>query len=76
MFCVASAGSTALRLAGQHDVVACDINPAELAYTTRRAAGSSVKQGDAERASASLFPRYLKKTGCPGNDLDILSAFE
>lgn len=50
VFCIASAGSTALRLADQHEVVACDINPAQLAYAERRAGGGPAETGDAERA--------------------------
>ena len=50
VFCIASAGSTAVRLSAQHEVVACDINPAQLAYAERRAAGEPVERGDAERA--------------------------
>ena len=50
VFCIASAGTTALRLANQHQVVACDINPAQLAYAERRAAGGPSETGDAERA--------------------------
>lgn len=50
IFCIASAGSTALRLAAQHEVVACDINPAQLAYAQRRARGGPIEKGDAERA--------------------------
>ncbi len=50
VFCIASAGSTALRLAGRHEVVACDINPVQLAYAERRAKGGPVETGDAERA--------------------------
>ena len=34
----------------EHDVVACDINPIQLAYAERRAAGGPVEIGDAERA--------------------------
>lgn len=49
LFCIASAGSTALRLADQHEVVACDINPAQLAYAERRARGLAAETGDAER---------------------------
>ena len=49
VFCIASAGSTALRLADQHEVVACDINPTQLAYAERRARGGAVETGDAER---------------------------
>ena len=50
IFCIASAGTTALRLAGQHEVVACDINPTQLAYAEQRVRGGSVRKGDAERA--------------------------
>ncbi len=50
VFCIASAGTTALELASQHEVVACDINPAQLAYAERRARGGPVEAGDAERA--------------------------
>jgi hypothetical protein len=50
VFCIASAGATALRLADQHEVVACDINPTQLAYAQRRAGGGPVETGDAERA--------------------------
>ncbi|MFY9729117.1 MAG: hypothetical protein WAK24_00815 [Candidatus Acidiferrales bacterium] len=50
VFCIASAGATALRLADEHEVVACDLNPAQLAYAERRAAGGPFELGDAERA--------------------------
>lgn len=50
VFCIASAGCTALRLSGGRDVVACDINPAQLAYAERRARGGSPEMGEAERA--------------------------
>jgi S-adenosylmethionine:diacylglycerol 3-amino-3-carboxypropyl transferase len=50
VFCIASAGTTALRLAGDHEVVACDINPVQLAYAERRADGGHAETGDAERA--------------------------
>ena len=50
VFCIASAGVTALRLADEHEVVACDINPTQLAYAERRAAGGRPEKGDAERA--------------------------
>ncbi|MEO8799790.1 MAG: DUF3419 family protein, partial [Polyangiaceae bacterium] len=49
VFCIASAGCTALALADRHDVVACDINPAQLAYAERRIAGSAVQVGTAEK---------------------------
>jgi hypothetical protein len=50
VFCIASAGGTALELSSHHEVVACDINPAQLAYAERRASGGPVETGDAERA--------------------------
>jgi hypothetical protein len=50
VFCIASAGRTAFALADQHEVVACDINPAQLAYAERRARGVPAETGDAERA--------------------------
>jgi len=50
VFCIASAGDTALRLAEEHEVVACDINPAQLAYAESRANGGARRTGDAERA--------------------------
>jgi hypothetical protein len=49
VFCIASAGDTSLRLADRHEVVACDINPMQLAYARRRAAGEPLETGDAER---------------------------
>jgi hypothetical protein len=57
VFCIASAGATAIRLAGQNDVVACDTNPAQLAYAERRAAGAPPDAGDAERAM--VFARHF-----------------
>jgi S-adenosylmethionine:diacylglycerol 3-amino-3-carboxypropyl transferase len=50
VFCIASAGDTALKLAETHEVVACDINPTQLAYAQRRAGGAPPEAGDAERA--------------------------
>lgn len=57
VFCIASAGSTALQLAEEHEVVACDINAAQLAYAERRARGGAEEHGDAERVMnfARLF---------------------
>jgi len=50
VFCIASAGCTAMRLSNEHEVVACDVNPAQLAYAERRARGAALEVGDAERA--------------------------
>jgi hypothetical protein len=49
VFCIASAGCTALRLSFRHDVVAVDINPVQLAYAERRLAGAPGARGAAER---------------------------
>ena len=62
VFCIASAGDTARRLADEHEVVACDINPAQLAYARRRAAGGSPEAGDAERAM-SVARRFMPLVG-------------
>jgi hypothetical protein len=48
VFCIASAGCTAMSLSDRHDVVACDINPVQLDYARRRIAGGPVEQGTAE----------------------------
>jgi len=52
VFCIASAGCTAMRLCDQHEVVACDINPVQLAYAERRVRGAAAEVGDAERVMA------------------------
>jgi S-adenosylmethionine:diacylglycerol 3-amino-3-carboxypropyl transferase len=49
IFCIASAGCTALALAPEHEVVAVDINPIQLAYAERRCAGAPLERGTAER---------------------------
>ena len=49
VFCIASAACTALGLCDDHEVVACDINPAQLAYAERRIAGAPVEVGAAEK---------------------------
>ena len=54
IFCIASAGDTAMRLSLEHQVVACDINPVQLAYAERRAAGAPIETGDAERVMQIL----------------------
>ena len=52
VLCIASAGCTAMALAPQHDVVAVDINPVQLAYAERRFAGLPGVHGAAERVMA------------------------
>jgi S-adenosylmethionine:diacylglycerol 3-amino-3-carboxypropyl transferase len=63
VFCIASAGCTALRLCPDHEIVACDINPAQLAYAERRAHGAPAATGDADRAMAfvrSVAPFFVR----------------
>lgn len=50
VFCIASSGCTALRLCGEHEVTACDLNPAQLAYAEQRLRGRAAVVGEAERA--------------------------
>lgn len=52
IFCIASAGCTAMKLAPRHEVVAVDINPVQLAYAARRFAGVRGVRGSAERVMA------------------------
>ncbi len=52
IFCIASAGCTAMKLAPRHEVVAVDINPVQLAYAKRRFAGVPSVRGAAERIMA------------------------
>lgn len=49
VFCIASAGCTAMTLAPHHEVVAADINPVQLAYAQRRFDGDQGVHGRAER---------------------------
>ena len=50
IFCIASAGCTAMKLAAHHTVVAVDINPVQVAYVQERLARPvQVKRGSAER---------------------------
>lgn len=49
VLCIASAGCTAMALAGTHEIVAVDINPVQLAYAERRLAGDPATRGVAER---------------------------
>ncbi len=50
VFSIASAGDTALALAEEREVVACDVNPVQLAYAWEHAKGGRRQMGDAERA--------------------------
>jgi S-adenosylmethionine:diacylglycerol 3-amino-3-carboxypropyl transferase len=57
IFCIASAGCTAITLAAHHTVVAVDINPVQVAYVQQRLGGRAVQRGSAERILA--FARSL-----------------
>ncbi len=57
VFCIASAGCSAMQLAPHHEVVAVDINPIQLAYVEHRRMGGSSQPGSAERFMA--FARAL-----------------
>ena len=52
VFCIASAGCTAMALAPDHEVVAVDINPAQLAYARGRFDGDQAIRGRVERVMA------------------------
>jgi S-adenosylmethionine:diacylglycerol 3-amino-3-carboxypropyl transferase len=62
VFCIASAGCTAIELAQLHEVVAVDINPVQLAYAERRIAGEPCVRGVAERVMA-LARRFAPAVG-------------
>jgi S-adenosylmethionine:diacylglycerol 3-amino-3-carboxypropyl transferase len=49
VFCIASAGCTAMQLAERYEVTAVDINPVQLDYAKARLAGAPMRLGAAER---------------------------
>jgi S-adenosylmethionine:diacylglycerol 3-amino-3-carboxypropyl transferase len=53
VFCIASAGCMAMRLAERYEVTAVDINPVQLAYAKARVAGAPMRVGSAERIVAT-----------------------
>ena len=70
VFAIASAGCTALALAGHHEVVACDINPVQLEYARRRLAGAPIESGAAERVMdlpGTLCPWWAGAAGVCAN---------
>jgi hypothetical protein len=71
VFCIASAGCTALGLCDRHEVVACDINSAQLAYAAHRVAGAPIEVGTAEKVMA--FGRRLMPLA--GWSAEVLRAF-
>jgi hypothetical protein len=52
VFCIASAGCTAMELSRSHEVVAVDINAVQVAYAARRLSGGQASRGTAERMMA------------------------
>jgi S-adenosylmethionine:diacylglycerol 3-amino-3-carboxypropyl transferase len=55
VFCIASAGCTALALAARgDDVTAVDLNPAQVAYVAARAKGTPVREGRADHGFRRL----------------------
>jgi S-adenosylmethionine:diacylglycerol 3-amino-3-carboxypropyl transferase len=71
VFCIASAGCTALKLCDRHEIVACDINPTQLRYAERRIAGAPIEVGTAERVMG--FGRALMPLA--GWSAGVLDAF-
>lgn len=49
IFCIASAGCTAMKLACHHEVVAVDLNPMQVAYVRRRLTGAPIERGNADQ---------------------------
>jgi S-adenosylmethionine:diacylglycerol 3-amino-3-carboxypropyl transferase len=49
VFCIASAGCTAIALSAHHQVTAVDLNPAQVEYARQRAAGAPRKWGLLDR---------------------------
>lgn len=59
VFCIASAGCTAMHLSPYHDIVAVDINPVQLSYAKNRIEGAPMVRGTAEqvmRIGRALLP--------------------
>ena len=75
VFCIASAGDTALALARRHPVTAVDINPVQLDYARRRLGGEPSQTGSAERLLA-LGRALLPLAGWRRRDLETFLAFE
>ncbi len=75
VFCIASAGDTALALATWHPVTAVDINPVQLDYARARIAGAPARVGSAERLLA--FGRaLLPLAGWRRRDVERFLAFD
>ena len=68
VFCIASAGCTAMNLAPRHEVVALDINRVQLDYAERRFAGERAALGVVERVMAAVRP-LARTVGWSQSDL-------
>lgn len=75
VFCIASAGDTALALATRHAVTAVDINPVQLAYAQERIGGAPARVGSAERL-LSFGRALLPLAGWHRRDLETFLAFD
>ena len=53
IFCIASAGCTAMALAMRHEVVAVDVNPVQVAYARSRFEGGAASGGSVDRMMAA-----------------------
>ena len=63
IFCITSAGCTAIALAGAgHQVVAVDVNPEQIAYVKARLQGGGLQEGHADRL-LSYGRRFLPALG-------------
>lgn len=54
LFCIASAGCTAIELARHYEVTAVDINPVQIDYVRSRLVGDAPRAGTAERVMAGF----------------------
>lgn len=75
IFCIASAGCMAMQLAPRHAVTAVDINPVQLAYAERRAAGGPRRSGAAERV-VGLGRRLMPLFGWSRRTVESFLALE
>jgi S-adenosylmethionine:diacylglycerol 3-amino-3-carboxypropyl transferase len=75
VFCIASAGCTALALCEEHEVVACDINPAQIEYVKRRLAGGARELGTADKVMR-LLHGLMPMAGFTRTKLEVFLALD
>lgn len=75
VFCIASAGCTAIALSSRYEVTAVDINPVQLAYAGSRALGAPMRLGSAERVMA-IGRTFLPLAGWRRRTLEEFLTFE